>query len=275
MKRLNARAFTLFISMMVSAQAQVFFDAGGLSYDVTDAVASTVEVTGRASGNNSTNVVIPASVTDSGTTYSVTTIGDGAFFFSDLTSVTIPDSVTTIGDNAFRRNSLTSVTIPDSVTTIGDFAFYDNNNSLTSVTIGNSVTTIGDYAFADNGLTSVTIPDSVTTIGDDAFAFNDLTSVAFLGDFGTFSLDMFEDNSSLETVTYEQGTTGWDTPRVFAPDTGPSGSVTATLAPATAPSATAPSATASSATAVPTMPFFGLLALGGLLGLFGLRKLKK
>ena len=29
------------------------------------------------------------------------------------------------------------------------------------------------------------------------------------------------------------------------------------------------------ATAVPTLPLFGLLALGGLLGLFGLRKLKK
>ena len=121
MKRLNALAFlafTLLISMMVTAQAQAF-DAGGLSYDVTDAVASTVEVTGRAAPD--TVIVIPASVTDSGTTYSVTTIGDGAFFFSDLTSVTIPDSVTTIGD----------------------FAFYDNNNSLTSVTIGNSVTTIG------------------------------------------------------------------------------------------------------------------------------------
>ena len=86
-----------------------------------------------------------------------------------------------------------------------------------------------------------------------------------MGDFGTFSLDMFEGNSSLEIVTYEQGATGWDTPRVFEPDTGPSGSVTATLATATAPSATA----------VPTMPFFGLLALGGLLGLFGLRKLKQ
>ncbi len=35
------------------------------------------------------------------------------------------------------------------------------------------------------------------------------------------------------------------------------------------------SAIAPSATAVPTMPFFGLLTLGGLVGLFGLRKLKQ
>ncbi len=36
-----------------------------------------------------------------------------------------------------------------------------------------------------------------------------------------------------------------------------------------------PSVGVGTATAVPTMPFFGLLTLGGLLGLFGLRKLKQ
>ena len=241
MKRLNTLmvlAFFLFISMMVSAQVQAF-DAGGLSYNVTG--TNTVEVTGRAAGNTDTVIVIPASVAGSGTTYSVTTIGEDAFESNSLTSVTIPDSVTTIGESAFEENNLTSVTIPDSVTAIRNFAF------------------------SINSLTSVTIPDSVTTIGDYAFAFNSLTSVAFLGDFGTFDRGMFQSNDSLEAITYEQGATGWDTPRVFTPDTGPSGSVTATLA----------TATASSATAVPTMPFFGLLALGGLLGLFGLRKLKQ
>ena len=62
MKRPNAisvLAFTLFMSMMVSAQAQAF-DVGGLSYNVTDAVANTVEVTGRASGNTDTVIVIPS-----------------------------------------------------------------------------------------------------------------------------------------------------------------------------------------------------------------------
>jgi len=103
----------------------------------------------------------------------------------------------------------------------------------------------------------------VTTIGDRAFYDNAITSAAFLGDFGTFNLNMFEDNASLTTITYVQGASGWT--QTFTPNTGPSGSVTATLA----------TATASSATAVPTMPFFGLLALGGLVGFFGLRKLKQ
>ena len=268
MKRLNALgvlAFTLFMSMMVSAQAQAF-DAGGLSYNVTDAVANTVEVTGRASGNTDTEIVIPSSVLDGTTTYAVTTIGFQAFFNNDLTSVTIPDSVTTIGFQAFDFNGLTSVTIPDSVTTIGTKAFASNaltsvtipdsvttidiyafsSNALTSVTIPDSVTTINFGAFTNNFLTSVTIPDSVTTIGDGAFFNNRLITVTFEGDFGAFFLNMFQYNTSLATICTVEGASGW--PRTFAPNTGPSGSLTSTT-PGSPVTPSAPVATAGDAQA--------------------------
>ena len=56
---------------------------------------------------------------------------------------------------------------------------------------------------------------------------------AFLGNFGTFDLNMFETNANLATITYAQGATGWDSPpRTFTPSTGPTGSVTATPPPA-------------------------------------------
>ena len=134
---------TLFVlSILLSAQA-LAFDVGGLSYSVIN--ATDVEVTGRASGNTATDIVIPSTASDGTTTYSVTTIGDDAFYGNALTSVTIGNSVTTIGESAFYGNALTSVIIPD------------------------SVTSIGRYAFAGNALTSVIIPDSVTTIGDACF----------------------------------------------------------------------------------------------------------
>ena len=239
MKRLNALsvlAFTLFMSLMVSAQAQAF-DAGGLSYDVTDAVANTVEVTGRASGNTDTVIVIPSSVSDSGTIYAVTTIGVQAFLNNALTSVTIPDSVTTIDIYAFSSNALTSVTIPDSVTTI-NFG-----------------------AFTNNFLTSVTIPDSVTTIGDGAFFNNRLITVTFEGDFGAFFLNMFQYNTSLATICTVEGASGW--PQTFAPNTGPSGSVTSTTCTPATPSAPVATAGDAQASVTWTKPADGCSTITG------------
>ena len=212
-----------------SSNVEQDFDVDGLSYTTVGMPDGEVQVTGRASDNTATDIVIPATVVDSGTAYSVTTIGDRAFYGNALTSVTIGNSVTTIEDVAFFDNALTSVTIGNSVTSIGKEAFAFNaltsviipdsvisimlgafgNNAITTLTIGNSVTTIEDLAFANNALTSVIIPDSVTTIGVEAFNDNELTSAAFKGGFGDFLLNMFDTNPTLATITYCEGTSGW------------------------------------------------------------------
>ena len=143
-------------------------------------------------------VIIPSSVSYDGITYSVTSIGDYAFFkCSSLTSVTIPNSVTSIGEKAFYGCSgITSpvynahyfaymptsysgaYSIPEGIPQIAGGAFYACTK-LTSVTIPNSVTSIGEWAFEGcSGLTSVTIPNSVTTIEPQAFiSCSGLTSV--------------------------------------------------------------------------------------------------
>ena len=142
------------------------YQGNTLYYNITS--DNTVEVTYYSSttDNNyvSGDVVIPSSVTNNGTTYSVTSIGDYAFYLCiGLTSVTIPNSVTSIADDAFYGcSSLTYVTIPNSVTSIGKWAFI-SCSGLTSVTIPNSVTSIGNMAFAYcSGLTSVTLPNNAT-----------------------------------------------------------------------------------------------------------------
>ncbi len=100
----------------------------------------------------------------------ITSIGNYAFYGSQLKRITIPDSVTSIGGRAFENcTSLTSITIPDGVTSIGNYAF-DGCTSLASIIIPDSVTSIGGGAFSGcTSLTSITLPDSVTSIGGRAF----------------------------------------------------------------------------------------------------------
>lgn len=114
---------------------------------------------------------IPSSVTNNGTTYAVTSIGDFAFYYcSGLTSVIIPNSVNSIGSYVFCNcGGLTTFTIPNSVSSIG-YGAFQSCNSLTSVNLPNSLIAIEDYTFENCiSLTAINIPDSLTSIGHGVF----------------------------------------------------------------------------------------------------------
>ena len=234
MKRSNfgkplCRAMMAVAIMLLSLQAMAYdfsytHQGKTLYYKIltggTNAVAVTYYSMETSNNHVSGDVVIPSSVEYANVTYSVTSIGDSAFYgCSGLTSVTIPNGVTSIGRCAFFGCSgLTSITIPNSVTSIGEFAF-EYCYSLTSVTIPNSVTSIGNGAFSHcSGLTSVTIPNSVTSIGRYAFEGcsgltsvtipNSVTSIgygAFTYCSGLTSIDVASENthySSIDGVLY-------------------------------------------------------------------------
>ena len=193
---MKQKLFTLLLAVAASVGTMFASDTqvNGIWYDF-DSSNSTATVTYRGVSELNYNneyigsVVIPASVSYGGRTYSVTSIGNYAFEnCPGLTSVRIGNSVTSIGDRAFSRcTGLTSVTISNSVTSIGDRAFY-NCTGLTSpvynahvfafmptsysgaYTIPDGIESIAGGAFSGcTGLTSVTIPNSVTSIGYSAF----------------------------------------------------------------------------------------------------------
>ncbi len=211
------RPALLLILLLFSSFSALAYDCciDGIYYNLNND-DKTASVTSNTTNNKDAyvgNIIIPESITYSGTTYSVTSIGEYAFEnCSELTSVTIPNSIISIGYGAFSRCSgLTSVTIPNSVTTVGDFAFCFCSG-LTSVTIGNSVTTIGDYAFADcSGLTSVTIPNSISYIGKYAFAScSGLTSVTIPNSVTSIGEYAFSGCSGLTSVTVDKNNGTYD-----------------------------------------------------------------
>ena len=187
---------TLLISgLLFSGLVHAESDDGGLLDFIINPDNTTATITGFTAGKSPVTLTIPDSVSTGGNTYSVISIGDHAFYNSQLTSVTIGNSVISIDDYAFFGSQLTSITIGNSVTIIGRYAFaYSQLTSatidatiigdyaffgsqLTSVTIGNNVSSIGDFAFARNSLNSFVIPDSVVNVGLFALEWNSLNMV--------------------------------------------------------------------------------------------------
>lgn len=72
-------------------------------------------------------------------------IGRGAFSFSGITSITLPEGLKTIDSYAFDFAHLSAIQIPESVTSIGGGAFFENR--LTSVTIPRNVNKINYNPF--------------------------------------------------------------------------------------------------------------------------------
>ena len=168
---------------------------------------------GSAKSTGSYDIKIPEKIHEKSGDYTVTAIGNRAFWeCTSLKEVTIPQSVTSIGDKAFYDcRGLTSVTIPQSVTSIGDHAF-DECIHLKTLSFGENsfgenietnIKTIGNYAFFHcNDLESVTIPQSVTSIGREAFRFcNKMESLAINGAIESMGIGAFAGCISLKTLS--------------------------------------------------------------------------
>jgi len=116
---MSSRTALFIVSFCLAHSIQAFdFKIGNLVF-VTNEQGSSVSVMAEGVPFREENlslfdsVVIPSSVTYSGTTYPVTSIGSSAFQYCyDLSSVTIPEGVTTIGSKAFGNcHSLKEIVI--------------------------------------------------------------------------------------------------------------------------------------------------------------------
>ena len=119
---------------------------------------------------------------------------------TDIDDVKLPDGLVSIGQRAFYYNDVRTVSIPHTVTSIRDEAFRACNY-LGDPDLPSSLSYIGFEAFRDcHSITELIVPDSVTVLGDGAFYICDsLVSVKI--DTGILQRS-FGYCSSLETVEF-------------------------------------------------------------------------
>ena len=189
---LTALVVWLTCALGASAADTYDFTAYNLQYVITG--TNTAKVVGHVLASPSGSYEIYGTVTNEGTTYRVTEIGEGAFQDCDkITSITINENVVTIGENAFSGCSgMTRVTIPNTVTTIGGFSF-GNCTSLTEVVIPNSVTYVGGLAFAYcSALTSVDLGENCRFKTSSSWSLNIFKGCTSLTDITCRSIDAWE-----------------------------------------------------------------------------------
>jgi len=204
---------TLIIFFSYNAVNADDFQVDGIDYNITSSSDMTVEVTYSSlfrfnSHKYSGDVKIPSSVSYNGNKYSVTRIGDNAFWDCIcLTSVTIPEGVTSIGEKAFWEcSNMTSIKIPESVTNIGHSVFW-GCSKLKSITIPDGITSIDYGAFwGCSKLKSITIPKSVTNIDENAFhSCNSLTSITIPESVTSIGKEAFRECHGLKSITISNG----------------------------------------------------------------------
>lgn len=155
------------------------------------------------------DIEIPATVEYEGTTYTVTAIEDYAFYWSKVTSVTLPETITSIGAYAFYYcTSISGLTLPASVTSIGKSAFY-HCSSLTSIVIPEGVTSIANYTFQDcENLAAITLPEGIESIGECAFyGCKALAEVSLPSTLTSIGKIAFYNCDALEFVVVPEGVT--------------------------------------------------------------------
>ena len=183
------------------------FNLNGLCYDINDdgtSVTVTYEtypfvdewdaVSSYASLSG--NLSIPATARLGSKAYTVTAVGELAFYkCSNLNSVTIPNSVTSIGNSAFEDCS-----------------------GLTLMTLGEKVEHIGEYAFGACGLTEVTIPASVKRIESGAFDCQSLNKVNVADLAKWCEIDFDDDSANPLSIAHHLYMDGIEVTSLFIPE---------------------------------------------------------
>lgn len=169
----------LFIEGMPSWNA---FNSNLINLDLGQATcidlsSETFSTTGKSGIVNLTTLTLPLTVKTSVKSELTSTMVEKMVlpsevlgnYYSDITTVTIPEGYDRLGDNAFlNRDKISTFNLPSTLTLIGKAAFK-NCKKITSIKLNNGLQNIGKEAFTGTQLTSIDFPSSLRMIDDAAF----------------------------------------------------------------------------------------------------------
>lgn len=169
----------LFIEGMPSWNA---FNSNLINLDLGQATcidlsSETFSTTGKSGIVNLTTLTLPLTVKTSVMSELTSTMvkkmvlpsGVLGNYYSDITTVIIPEGYDRLGDNAFlNRDKISTFHLPSTLTLIGNAAFK-NCAALASIKLNNGLQNIGKEAFTGTKLTSIDFPSSLRMIDDAAF----------------------------------------------------------------------------------------------------------
>ncbi|MCX4313632.1 MAG: leucine-rich repeat protein [Clostridia bacterium] len=195
--------YTYLQGMTLSGEAA--YAGSDFECGVADGTATITKYVGTA-----TDVVIPEYIKHEAAYYTVTAIGDRAFYINkNIEKVSVARTVESIGNEVFYTcTALTSVDIPDGVTSIGHHAF-ENCGSLSDITVPNGVAEI-DWCTFDGcaRLERIVLPESVTVIGEAAFSgCSELVSVEIKGELTSIGQQAFSGCLKLSDISLPESVT--------------------------------------------------------------------
>lgn len=148
------RLFALVAALACALGASGYdFVLDNVCYDITGSNTVAVARRSQYGGGYTGELTIPATVTYSGNTYTVTSVGRDAFrSCKSLTSVQLPSTIELIDTMAFYyTNALKSITIPEGVKRIADWNFYVMD-SLTFIDLPSTLQSLGASCFGSSSL---------------------------------------------------------------------------------------------------------------------------
>lgn len=169
----------LFIEGMPSWNA---FNSNLINLDLGQATcidlsSETFSTTGKSGTANLTTLTLPLTVKTSVKSELTSTMVEKMVlpsevlgnYYSDITTVTIPEGYDRLGDNAFlNHDKISTFNLPSTLTLIGKAAFK-SCKKITSIKLNNGLQNIGKEAFVGTQLTSIDFPSSLRMIDDAAF----------------------------------------------------------------------------------------------------------